>query len=114
MIEQNSVEFFNNRLTYNFNDLKNLSPSQKDQVRHYGSQAEALLKNRDLAMFIHHFKFELADDLIDSVGYTEESNNEKIAIANQLKGIDKFINSLKRAVVLKNRVGNAEIAPETN
>ena len=112
MIEQNSVEFFNNRLTYNFNDLKNLSPSQKDQVRHYGSQAEALLKNRDLAMFIHHFKFELADDLIDSVGYTEESNNEKIAIANQLKGIDKFINSLKRAVVLKNRIGNSTIEPE--
>ena len=112
MIEQNSVEFFNNRLTYNFNDLKSLTPSQKDQVRHYGSQAENLLKNRDLAMFIHHYKFQLADELIEISGYTNENNNEKIAIANELKSIDKFINSLKRAVVLKNRVGNAEIAPE--
>ena len=114
MIDDSTVEFFNNRLTYNFNDLKNLTPSQKDQVRHYGSLAENLLKNRDLAMFIHHFKFEICDDLINSSGHTIDSNNEKIALAHELKGIDKFINSLKRAVVLKNRVGNAEIAPEQN
>ena len=63
-------------------------------------------------MFIHHFKFEICDDLINSSGHTIDSNNEKIALAHELKGIDKFINSLKRAVVLKNRVGNAEIAPE--
>lgn len=112
MIEQNSIEFFNNRLTYNFNDLKNLTPSQKDQVRNYGSQAENLLKNRDLAMFVHHYKFQLADELIESSGYTEESNNEKIALAHELKGIDKFIASLKRAVILKNRVGNSEIEPD--
>ena len=54
----------------------------------------------------------MADELIEISGYTNENNNEKIAIANELKSIDKFINSLKRAVVLKNRVGNAEIAPE--
>jgi hypothetical protein len=114
MIDENSIEFFNNRLTFNVNDFKNLTPSQKDKIRHYGSQAETLLKNRDLAMFVHHFKFELADELIETHGYSQEDNNEKIAIAHELKGIDKFINSLKRAVVLKNRVGNAEIAPEEN
>jgi hypothetical protein len=114
MIEENSVEFFNSRLTYSYSDLKNLTPAQKDRVRNYGSQAENLLKNKDLAMFVHHFKFELADELILTSGYTNESNNEKIAIAHELKGIDKFITCLKRAVMMKNRVGNAEYAPEQN
>lgn len=112
MIEQNSIDFFNNRLTYNFSDIKTLSPSQKDKIRVYGSQAENLLTNRDLAMFIHHFKFQLADELIEISGYTETDNQKRIAISNELKGIDNFINSLKKAVYYKNKVGNAEIAPE--
>ena len=112
MIDENSIAFFNNRLTYNLSDLKKLTPSQQDRVRVYGTQAENLLKNRDLAMFIHHFKFDMTDTLIAINGYNEESNNEKIAMANQLKGIDNFINSLKRAVVLKNRLGNTDKVPE--
>ena len=58
MIDNSTVEFFNNRLTYNFNDLKNLTPSQKDQVRHYGSLAENLLKNRDFVLFVRQFQLE--------------------------------------------------------
>ena len=104
MIDDSTVEFFNNRLTYNFNDLKNLTPSQKDQVRHYGSLAENLLKNRDLAMFIHHFKFEVADTLAAVTGYSEEDNNRRVALSNQLRGIDQFIATLQRAVYMKNRV----------
>jgi hypothetical protein len=106
MINENTVDYYNSRLTVDYSNLKALTASQKDKIRHYGSQAEALMKNKDLAMFIHHFKFELADTLASIRGHTVEDNTLRVAISNQLVGIDDFVNSLKRSVYLKNKIGN--------
>jgi hypothetical protein len=104
MIETETVESFNTRLTIDTSNLKRLTPGQRDQVKHYGSQAEALLKNRELAMFVHHYKFELSDSLINITGHTQDDNQTRIAMANYLSGIDGFVTSLKRAVYHKNKV----------
>jgi hypothetical protein len=106
MINENTVDYYNSRLTVDYSNLKALTASQQDKIRHYGSQAEALMKNKDLAMFIHHFKFELADTLASIRGHTVEDNTLRVAISNQLVGIDDFVNSLKRSVYLKNKIGN--------
>jgi hypothetical protein len=104
MIEEETVESFNTRLTVDTTDIKRLTPSQRDTIKHYGSQAEALLKNRDLAMFVHHYKFELADNLTNITGHTDVDNVTRIAQANYLSGIDGFVTSLKRAVYHKNKI----------
>ena len=104
MIETETVESFNTRLTVDTSNLKKLTPSQRDQIKHYGSQAEALLKNRELAMFVHHYKFELADGLVTITGHTDTDNTTRIAMANYLSGTDGFVSSLKRAVYQKNKV----------
>ena len=104
MIDAETVESFNTRLTVDTSDIKKLSAGQRDTIKHYGSQAEALLKNRDLAMFVHHYKFELADNLTGITGHTEVDNVTRIAQANYLSGIDGFVTSLKRAVYQKNKV----------
>lgn len=80
-----------------------MTPAQLDQVKAYGSQAEALLKNKDLALMIHHFKFETADALSSIHGHTQDDNARRIALSNQLAGIDGFVGSLQRAVYMKNR-----------
>ena len=61
MIEQAAIDAFNSRLTANLNTIKTMTPAQQDQVKVQGSNAEALLKNRDLALFIHQWKFETLD-----------------------------------------------------
>ena len=109
MIDQNSVEFYNNRLVIDYTKIKDLTPQQKDRIRSYGSQAETLLKNKDLAMFVHHWKFELTDILSSIRGHTPDDNAQRIAYSNELAGMDSFINSLKRAVYLKNKLGNTEV-----
>lgn len=111
MINENSIEFFNNRLTYDYS--KELSPIQKDKIRSYGSQAENLLKNKDFAMFVHHFKFEVSDQISSIRGHSIDDNAQRIALSNELTGIDNFVNSLKRAVYYKNKVGNSDIGPTT-
>jgi hypothetical protein len=111
MIDNSTVDFYNSRLTVDLSQPSKLTTSQKDQVKHYGSLAEALLKNKDLAMFVHHFKFSLADELASIRSHTEDDNARRIALSNELTGIDNFVNSLKRAVYYKNRVGNAS-APD--
>ena len=111
MINEDSIEFYNTRLTFDYTQTKNLSAIQKDKIRVHGSQAENLLKNKDLAMFIHHFKFQLADELASIRGHGLDDNTQRIAISNELVGIDDFVNSLKRAVYHKNRLGN-EQSPE--
>ena len=109
MINDDTVEFYNNRLTVDLSNIKKLTPAQQDRVRHYGSQAEALLKSKDLAMFVHHFKFELADALTNIRGHSSDDDKQRVALCNELAGIDSFITSLKRAVYLKSKLGNTEV-----
>jgi len=109
MIQDSTVDFYNTRLTVDLAQLKNLRAEQQDRVRHYGSQAEALLKNRELAMFIHHYKFSIADELASIRGHGPDDNANRIALSHELSGIDNFVNSLKRAVYYKNKLGNTEV-----
>jgi hypothetical protein len=114
MIDDKAIEFYNNRLTVDLSNINKLTPAQQDRVRHYGSQAEALLKNKDLAMFVHHFKFECADTLASIRGHTSEDNMQRVSLCNELAGIDSFISSLKKAVYLKNKLGNTNVPEELN
>jgi hypothetical protein len=109
VIHDHTVDFFNSRLTVDLNNVKKLTTSQQDRVRHYGSQAEALLKSKDLAMFVHHWKFELTDTLSNIRGHSADENTQRVALCNELGGIDSFITSLKRAVYLKNKLGNTDV-----
>jgi hypothetical protein len=104
MISDDAVDAYNTRLTLDPTSIRNLTPAQRDQVRVYGSQAEALLKNRDLAMFVHHYKFTVSDALIAITGHTQEANAERVALANHLAGVDAFVSSLKRAVHWRSRL----------
>ena len=113
MINDETIDHYNSRLTVDLGQLKNMTPAQLDRVRHYGSQAETLLKNKDLAMFVHHFKFSLADELASIRSHTPDDNAQRVALCNELAGIDSFVNSLKRAVYLKNRIGNTNEVPNT-
>jgi hypothetical protein len=103
MIDPQTIDAFNSRLTVDLNSIKKMTPSQLDAVKHYGSQAEALLKNRDLALFIHHFKFEVADTMSSISGHTADDNARRVALSNELRGIDQFIATLQRAVYMKNK-----------
>ena len=113
MISEEAVDAYNRRLTIDTSNIKKLTPSQRDAVKQYGSLAEALIKNRDLAMFIHHFKFEVNDAMANIRSHTTDANAERIALANQLSGIDSFINTLKSAVYKKNMLIKAEQADST-
>jgi hypothetical protein len=109
MINEETIEFYNNRLTVDLNSIKKLTPAQQDRVRHYGSQAEALLKNKDLAMFVHHYKFDVLDNLANIRSHTSDDDKQRVAFCNELAGIDSFITSLKRAVYLKSKLGNTNV-----
>lgn len=109
MITEDSIEYYNTRLTYDYSKLNSLAPEQQDRIRHVGSQAEALLKNKDLAMFIHQFKFKVTDELASIRGSTPEDDAARLALCHSLTGIDDFINSLKKAVYYKNKIGNTGV-----
>ena len=108
MISEEAVEAYNKRLTIDTSNPKKLTPSQRDAVKSYGSLAENLLANRDLAMFVHHFKFEINDAMANIRKHDAEANAERVALANQLSGIDAFVNTLKSAVYKKNVLIRAE------
>ena len=110
MIDDDVVAAFNTRMTVDLNNYKKFTPAQRDQAKKYGSDAEALLKNRELALFVHHFKFDLADSLIMITGHSADDNARRVAVANQLTAIDAFIATLKRAVIMRNRIIDWESA----
>ena len=114
MLTAETIDAFNTRLTVNLNTIKTMKASELDRVKSQGSNAEALLKNRDLAMFIHQHKFEIADALTAITGHSEQDNNQRVALSNQLSGIDGFVASLQRAMYMKNKVVNLQQDPTSN
>jgi hypothetical protein len=64
-------------------------------------------------MFIHHYKFSVADELANMRGHQLDDNTRRIALSNELVGIDNFVASLKKAVYLKNRLGNTNEVPDS-
>lgn len=111
MIDDITVEAFNTRQTTDFSNYRRLTPAQRDAAKMYGSQAEALLKNRDLALFVHHFKFGLTDNLAAITAHDSQDNAQRVAIANQITGMDLFVASLRRAVLIRNRIIEWETNP---
>ena len=115
MLKQEAVEAFNARLKVDPNSIKKMSPGQLDSVKVWGTAAENLMMNRDLAQFIHEYKFDLADMLADIKGHTEEDDKKRIAIANKIAGVDDFIALLKRAAYYKKQAvsqQNSFVGPE--
>ena len=104
MIDPAVVEAFNTRQTVDLNNIKKMKPAELDRVKATGSSAENLMKNREFAMFVHQYKFELCDQLTDVVGHTAEDNALRVAISNQVRGIDIFVSMLRRAAYFKDKV----------
>ena len=114
MLTPEAIEAFNSRLTVNVNTIKEMTASQLDRVKAHGSSAEALLKNKDLALFVHQWKFEVLDQLTAISGHSADDNARRIALNNQLAGIDSFVASLQRAVYMKNRAVSQQQGPVEN
>ena len=104
MIEQEVIDAFNARPRADLNSIKKMTASQQDRVKTWGTQAENLLTNRDFAMFVHQFRFEMTDALLEIRTHTEQDNATRIAISNQLAGVDSLITMLKRARYMKDKV----------
>lgn len=119
MIEQSVIDAFNARQTVDLNNIKKMTPEQMDRVIKNGTAAEQIIRNRDFAQFVHQYKFEVCDALSDVVGHTAEANNQRVALSNQLVGIDGFISTLKRAAFFKHKVVSireqqAQVSPDLN
>jgi hypothetical protein len=110
MIREDAVEAYNTRIRAT-QDLRSLTTAQADAVKALGSRAEALLKHHDLVQFIHQFRFEVCDALAGISGHDQDSNARRIALSNQLSGIDAFVATLQRAVYMKNRVVSDQEGP---
>lgn len=111
MISDQAVEAYNNRITATLSNLGQLTTAQQDAIKNHGSKAEALLKNHDLVMFIHQFRFETADAIAAIQGHDTDSNARRVALAHYLTGIDAFVASVQRAVYMKNRVVSQQEGP---
>lgn len=103
MIAQDVIDAFNTRPRVTVSTVKTLTPAERDRVITHGSAAENLLRQKEFAQFVHQFKFDLADELTAIKGHTDEDNNRRVAVANQLVGIEGFVASLQRAVYMKSR-----------
>jgi hypothetical protein len=114
IIDEDLTQAFNAKPRVDINNIKKMSPGQLDSVKTYGSAAENLLRNKDFSLFVHHFKFDLANELANIVGHTPEDNAKRISIAHNLTGIDKFVTSLKSAVYFKDRAVSIQTAPTEN
>ena len=112
MIEQDIVDAFSNKLAANLNDIKRMSTAQLDRVKTIGSQAENILANRDFVLFVRQFQLETLDAITDIKGHSEQDNNLRVALSNQLSGMEGFIEVLKRAKYMKNRVVTQQTSEE--
>ena len=110
MLDQDVIDAFNSRPRVDLNTIKTMTPQEADRVKVWGTQAENLLTNRDFAMFVHQFKFEMTDLLAEFKGHTAEDDRARVAIAHNLAGVDAFVSMLKRAKYFKDKVVSIQTA----
>ena len=113
MINDELTDAWNSRVKIDLQNIKRMSASQLDRIKSYGSSAENLLSNREFAVFVHHYKFDLMNTLSGITGHTAEDNASRIAISHNLAGIDGFIASLQKAKWYKDKVVSqqTDVAP---
>lgn len=85
-------------------NLNKMSVDEQTRAVQHGGTAERLLADQDLAKFIMSVKLDIMDELGGLSLHTEDGNNKRIALANQISGLDRLADSLKSAVVTKNRI----------
>jgi len=108
LINDDLTAAFNAKPRVDINNIKKMTPGQLDQVKSYGSAAENLLMNKDFALFVHHFKFDMTDQLINVQGHKEEDDQRRLGLVHNLAGIDRFVDYLKNAVRFKNTAVNLQ------
>ena len=108
MIDEELTAAFNAKPRVDINNIKKMTPGQLDQVKVYGSAAENLLKNKDFALFVHHFKFEMSDQVTNINGHTEEDNARRLSLVHNVAGMNRFVEFLQNAVRFKNTAVNLQ------
>ena len=115
MLTPQQIEALNSKIsTLNY---KNFTVEEQDRAIRWGNDAEQLLDNNSFAVFITSFKLDVVDELSNISSYTDELNNKRLALSNQISGIDRFVESLKSSVALKNRlvtIQKGSVAPDQN
>jgi len=114
IVDPELVQAFNQKLRLDINSLKKMTASQLDAVKVYGTAAENLLRNKDFALFVHHFKFDLTDELTAISGHETQDNAKRVSIAHNIAGIEKFVSQLQRAVYFKDRVVSSQNPTQEN
>jgi hypothetical protein len=94
-----------------------LSVEEQDRAIKVGSDAERLLADANFALFVNSFKFDIIDELAGLSSHTDEINNKRIGLSNQLSGIERFVEYLQRASILKERlvtIQKGSVKPDQN
>jgi hypothetical protein len=115
MLTPDQVTAYNART--NFTNVSKLSTEQQDRAIAVGTDAERLLSDANFALFVNSFKFEIIDEIAGLSSHTDEINNKRIGLSNQLSGVERFVEYLQRASILKERLVTMQkgsVAPDQN
>ena len=102
MLTPEQIAAYNTRVSHT--NINKLSADEQTQAINTGTDAQILLDNGSLALFINSVKFDIIEELGTMSSHTEEINNKRIALANELAGIERFVDSLRYAVNFKERL----------
>lgn len=102
MLTPEQIAAHNSRVS--ITNVSKLTTEQQDRAISVGYDADRLLADPNLAMFINSFKFDIIDELGGLSSHTDEINNKRIGLSNQLSGVERFVEYLQRASILKDRL----------
>lgn len=105
MLTPEAIAAFNGRLT-DLHRLEHFSPVMRQRVIDWAQRASELLQNPDFAQFVHQYKFELCDQLSTISQYTADAERQRLHLAQQIAGIQGFVDMLHTAVHHGQRAGN--------
>ena len=91
----------------NVNAFKGASAGQLDDYENKIRYAEGLLKDAEFARLMLVITNEITNTMKDIQGHTQEDNNRRIALANQLTGVYMLTDKLQTYINRKQSVVNA-------
>ena len=90
----------------NVNGLKNATASELDEAESLIRYAEILLNDAMFKKFMRSVNNEIINEIMSITGHSVDDNARRVALNNQLTGINKVVDKLQGVAKTKQRLVN--------
>lgn len=95
-------------------NTNNLTATQRQKIREQGENAQRILDDANVMNFLLVTRSDIVEELTKISGFSEEHISKRLALTYNLSGLERFVDTLRNAVIDKERIVSMEAKVASN